>query len=133
MIKQVIVIICIMLVKNISFSASINENLLGVWCWDLNNNEQAFSITIKEHSGKFYGGYDSVVDFGAKIDDNDNAFSFTQIRNSTVKMEIKSGIDGSIGIVQLNVLKNHKIKWAVIHAPKGEFYAPKKAILHKCK
>lgn len=133
MIKQVIVIICLMLIKNSSFSESINEKLLGVWCWDLNNNEQAFSITIKERSGKLYGGYDSVVDFGEKIDDNDNAFSFTQIRNNMLKMKVKSGIDGGIGLVQLNVLTNDKIKWTVIHEPKGEFYAPRRAILHKCK
>ncbi|MFJ1268651.1 hypothetical protein ACD661_08815 [Legionella lytica] len=131
MIKQVIFIICMMFIKNISFSASINETL-GRWCWDLDNKKKAFFITIKKHAGKFYGGYDSVVDFGAKIDDNDNAFSFTQIKNNMIKMKIKSGINGGMGLVQLNFLKNNKIKWTVIHQPKGEFYAPRQALLHKC-
>lgn len=132
MFKKIIVIICMVLINNVSFAAPVNEKFLGRWCWDLSNNEHAFSLTIEKLTNKYQGGYGSVVDFGAIIDDNDNAFTFKQIENDRIKTKIKSSINGSEGVIHLKLLKNNKMEWVITHKSKGAFYVPSKAILHQC-
>lgn len=132
MIKKIIVILYMILISNGSF-ASVNEKFLGRWCWDLSNNEHAFSITIEKHADEYQGGYGSVVNFGALIDDNENSFTFDVVKNNTVKAKIKSSINGSVGMIQLKLLKNNKMEWVITSKSKGAFYVPSKAILHQCK
>lgn len=116
-----------------AYSTPVDNAFLGAWCWDLNNNNKDFSISIKKNSNLYVGGYDSVVGSGRIIDDNDNAFRFKATKNNIIKTKIKSGITGNIGLVQIKILNNKKIEWLVLREPQGFFYVPKKAILHKCK
>ena len=127
----ILILLTVSIIK-VTFSAPVNNGFVGIWCWDLDSSVSAFSITIKKISGLYMGSYGSVIRSGNKIDDNDDAFRFKEAKKNVVKAKIKAGISGNTGLIQLKILDNKKIEWFILRKPKGEFYVPQKAILHRC-
>lgn len=76
-------------------------------------------------------GYYSVTYGGDKIDDNDEAFSFTKPDIEVIKARFKAGINGKVGLVRLRLLNHNILEWKILKKPGSEFYPPKKALLHK--
>lgn len=131
--KKVPIIFFAMFVVNVVYSASLENVFIGRWCWELNSEVSNFSIIFTKKLDEYIGGYDAVALGGNIIDESEDAFRFKDKYKNSIKTTIKSGITGNIGLVELKFLDYRTIEWIVIHAPKGEFYAPKKAILQKCR
>lgn len=130
--KNMILILLPLFAVSFSFAASTDNDFSGTWCWDKNSDVATFSLSITKSSNFYKGGYDSVSYRGDKIDENANAFNFRITKNNVVKTRLESAIKGHFGTIQIKLLNNKKLEWLVIREPKGEFYAPQKAILHRC-
>ena len=122
----------VLLIANISNAKITGNNFSGEWCWDNDSKVSAFGIGIRKVSNIYKGNYGSVTQSGGKIDENEKAFSFKAPKINIVKTQLISGITGNVGMVQLSILNNKKIEWLVLKKPKGEFYPPLKALLHRC-
>lgn len=119
-------------ITSVSNAADVGSNFSGKWCWDKNSKVGTFSLVINKVSNVYKGGYSCVAYSGDKIDDNDNAFSFKATKKNKIKTKLKAGISGESGLIYLEILNDNKIKWIVVKEPKGEFYPPETAILHRC-
>lgn len=115
----------------IGFAQSANNDFSGRWCWDKDDEESAFSISIVKIGKNLYkGGYDAVILGGKRIDDNGQAFKFHSSLKS-VKIRFKSGNSESYGAVHLKLYDNKTLEWTILKVPsKGVFYAPEYARLH---
>lgn len=114
-----------------SYSKNSGYGFIGTWCWDNDSKYSTFSITINKKLNMYYGGYFAVAYGGEHIDDNEHAFSFKITDEHIIKTKIRTGIRNAIGIIQLTI-NNDKLEWEILKNPKGEFYVPEKAILHRC-
>ena len=129
--KKVILLVLSVLILTIS-SVAVGSDFSGQWCWDKDSGVSAFTIVVKKVAGIYRGGYFAVAQHGNRIDDNDTAFSFKVTEKNMIKTKLKSGIDGSIGLIQLKIRSDNKMEWLVLQKPKGEFFFPQEAMLHRC-
>lgn len=130
--KNKIGLLLILLTINLSVANASTRDFIGSWCWKKNNQINAFTLIINKIADVYKGGYFSVSQKGNRIDDNEDAFTFKSSDMSVIKIKFKAGISGETGIAQLKLMKNGEIEWIVLQSPRGEFYAPKNAVLHKC-
>ncbi len=119
------------LLITLSYAKDDCNEFLGTWCWDKHSNQSTFALTLYKKTNKYEGGYSSVAYGGNIIDENENAFNFKICEKNIITTKIKTSIRNKYGLIQLKIVKN-KLEWTVLKNPNGEFYAPEKAILHKC-
>ena len=119
-------------IVNISAADTIKNDFIGRWCWDKNSKVSTFSVFINKIVNTYKGSYLTVAFRGNRIDDSEDAFSFKASGKKIVKTKLRTGSEKEAGLIQLKILSNNKMEWFIIKFPRGEFYAPRKAILHKC-
>lgn len=110
--------------------------ICGEWRWEKNDEQHDFSVQISMQDGFLLGKHCYILDYGNKIDCSsereDESFKVSYRGIDSVQMNIRSYYSGLLGVAEIK-MKNGKLHWKLINAPKGEYYLPKEALLIKDK
>jgi hypothetical protein len=108
----------------------------GTWRWEKNDEHHDFSIELSLKDGLLLGRHCYVLNSGNKMDCSNGGKEFSikieLPKNDTVTLKVKSFYSGEVGIAHLEI-KEGKLFWKLVKAPKGEYYFPKQAVLIRSK
>jgi hypothetical protein len=130
--SQIKYIIFLELVAVISLSSYTSSQysgckICGEWRWEKNDEQHDFSVQISMQDGFLLGKHCYILDYGNKIDCSsereDVSFKVSYRGIDSVQMNIRSCYSGTLGVAEIK-LKNGKLHWKLINAPKGEYYLP---------
>jgi len=107
----------------------------GNWKWERNSDKGEFTISFSQKGDTVIGNYCAIAQAGERIDCFDKGeYSFRFLisgSNSTrIEFKFKTAYSNTYGKAKIT-LENNKLLWEIIEKPKGEFYAPLKAVLLK--
>jgi len=128
----------ILFVSSYTFCLSQSQScrICGSWRWEKNDERHDFLLEISIKDSLIFGRHCYILDSGNKMDcsmESTDASFKTQISVAdSMTVIIRSYYSNQKGLVKLE-LKNKKLYWTLIKAPKGEYYLPKNAILLKDK
>jgi len=114
------------------------KSILGKWTWQSEDKSQQFTIDfIKFSNDSIYAKYCAVYNNGAKLDcDFDEAIiNIRGIVENEKKLKVKfnSFFHAKNGSAEIIITDNRELRWKVVDAPNGEFYAPNECILKQKK
>lgn len=114
-------------------SGSDKNDFTGEWNWEKNNDSKDFTVKIGLRNDSLFTSYCCIIQQGLKMDcpENDEySFVVPKPSGNYFTASFKSYFSSSIGKVKLS-LKDGKLIWEILEAPKGEFYCPSTAIMIK--
>ena len=111
-------------------------NLIGSWAVELLKSDKnipiyIFKLNIIEQNKRVLGEYFYILNYGNKIDFNNN-FIGSWVSDNKYSIFFYSGFSWNFGLVDLILTQYSKLLWKVTKIPeKGEYLIPKIAILDK--
>lgn len=108
--------------------------ICGDWVWEKNDDRREFSIEIYKNDTLLYGKHCYILNSGDKMDcsvtDEDISFRTEYTNTSTIIVEINSFYLGEKGRAEIKLI-GENLYWKLLKEPKGEYYLPMEAILHR--
>lgn len=110
------------------------KSILGKWTWQSEDKSQQFTIDfIKFSNDSVYAKYCAVYNNGAKLDCDFDETTInirgTVENEKKIKVKFNSFFNAKNGLAEIVITDDNQVKWKIINAPKGEFYAPGECIL----
>jgi hypothetical protein len=110
------------------------KSILGKWTWQSEDKSQQFTIDfIKFSNDSVYAKYCAVYNNGAKLDCDfdETIINIRGIVENEKKLKVKfnSFFHAKNGSAEIIITDSKELKWKVVDAPNGEFYAPNECIL----
>ena len=102
----------------------------SLWVWQSNNDERTFSIILTKSADGYNGTYCAVAMSGRRVDCSPKSATpfITRINGEVFKF--KTNYSSVFGEASLT-LTGEELHWEILVPPRGEHYAPKRAVLKR--
>jgi len=126
--KKYLLLLLLLTSNSIFAEGSVKGDL---WIWEENSKAHTFSIRLLKVDNGYSGTYCAVGASGNRMDCSPQKyakwFNFTEDNPSFTFITNRDRKKGKAKLTK----QNNKWVWELIEPPKGEHYAPKKAVLKK--
>lgn len=108
---------------------------IGNWKWERNSDKGEFNISFSQKGDSIIGNYCAIAQAGERIDCFDKGeYSFRFLipgsNSNQIEFKFRTAYSNTFGKAKIT-LGNKNLLWEILEKPKGEFYAPLKAVLIK--